>query len=159
MLRRADPQGRPFSLYAVLQAFHLWPIQVNESFQMLSLDDIRHLDAAEGWLERGQYANCFDELERIECNERKDGRVLAVRWKLYNQSGHHLSAANLAAGIQWHFPNEITGYVWHAASLTKPGCTQEAYDTFDAIAGKFDSPGAVPCVLRETSINHQISGY
>ena len=28
----------------------------------LSLADIRHLDAAEGWLERGQYANCFHEL-------------------------------------------------------------------------------------------------
>ena len=124
---------------------------------MLSLDDIRHLDAAEGWLERGQYANCFDELERIDYNKRKDGRVLALRWKLYNQSGHHLSAANLATGIQWHFPNEITGYVWHAASLTKPGCTQEAYDTFDAIAGKFDGLAMLPCVLGGLSITHKIS--
>jgi len=104
---------------------------------MLSLDDIRHLDAAEGWLERGQYANCFDELERIDCDECEDGRVLAVRWKLYNQSGHHFSAANLTAGIQWDFPNEVAGCVWHVVSLAKLGCTQEA----------------------ETSINHQISGY
>jgi len=35
-------------------------------FPMLSLDDIHHLDAAEGWLERGHYVNCCHELERID---------------------------------------------------------------------------------------------
>jgi hypothetical protein len=52
----------------------------------LSLADVHHFDAAEGWLDRRQYATCFDELERIDYNNRGDGRELVLRWKLYNAS-------------------------------------------------------------------------
>ena len=113
----------------------------------LSLVDIRHLDAAEGWLERGEYANCFHELERIDYNNREDQRVLALRWKLYNRSKQHVPAANLALGIQRRFPDEPAGYVWRSISLTKLGATQEAYDCLAAVAGKFDGLGVVPYTL------------
>ena len=113
----------------------------------LSLDDIRHLDAADTWLERGDYLNCFHEPERIDYNNREDQRVLALRWKLYNKSGQHVPAANLALGIQRRFPDEPAGYVWRSISLTKLGATQEAYDCLAAVAGKFDGLGVVPDTL------------
>jgi len=109
----------------------------------LTLDDIRHLDAAHSWLERGDYLNCFDELERIDYCNRGHGRELALRWKLYNQSGHHVSAATLAEGLRHRFPDEPAGYVWHAVSLSKLGYTQEAYDCLAGVADKFDGLGVV----------------
>ena len=75
----------------------------------LSLPDSRHLDAADSWLERGDYVNCFHELERIDYNNREDQRVLALRWKLYDRSGLHISAASIALEIQRRFPHEIAG--------------------------------------------------
>jgi len=44
----------------------------------LSLADLVHLDAAEGWLGRGEYVNCFHELERINFNNCEDRRVQAT---------------------------------------------------------------------------------
>ena len=90
---------------------------------MLSLSDIRHLDAADGWLERGDYVNCFHELERIDSNHGDDQRVLALRWKLYDRAGLHVSAARIALEIQRRFPHEVDGYVWRSVSLEKLGCT------------------------------------
>ena len=113
----------------------------------LSLNDIRHLDAADSWLERGDYVNCFHELERIDYNNRDDSRVLALRWRLYNETRQHICAANVALGIQRRFPDEPAGYVWRAISLTKLGATQEAYDCLVAVVGKFDGLGVVPYTL------------
>ena len=109
----------------------------------LSLNDIRHLDAAETWLERGDYLNCFEELERIAYSNRGHARELVLRWKLYHQSGYHVSAANLAEGIQHQFPDEPAGYVWRAVSLSKLGCAQEAYDGLLAVADRFDGLGMI----------------
>jgi len=91
----------------------------------LSLNDIRHLDAADSWLERGDYINCFHELERIDYENREDSRVFALRWRLYDGSGLHVSAAGIALEIQRRFPHEIAGYVWRAVSLDKLGCSHE----------------------------------
>lgn len=114
---------------------------------VLTLDDIRHLDAAESWLERGHYLNCFHELERIDFNNREDQRVLALRWELYSADKQNLAAADLALGVQRRFPHEPAGYVWRAISLTRLGCAQEAYDSLAAVAGKFDGLGVVPYTL------------
>ena len=85
----------------------------------LSLNDIRHLDAAESWLERGDFVNCFHELERIDFNGKDDSRVLALRWRLYDRAGLHVSAAGIALEIQRRFPHEVAGYAWRALSLNK----------------------------------------
>jgi hypothetical protein len=113
----------------------------------LSLADIHHLEAAEGWLAARDWANCFDELECVDYDNRGDGRELALRWKLYNQSRQYVPAANLALGIQRRFPHDPAGCVWRAVSLTALGCTQEAYDDLQAVAGKFDGVGMIPYVL------------
>jgi hypothetical protein len=110
----------------------------------LTLDDIRHLDAAEGWLEGGEYANSFDELEPTTTIA---GTVASLRFELYNADQEHVAAANLALGVQRRFPNEPAGFVWRAVSLSKLGCTQEAYDGLEKVAGKFDGLGMVPYVL------------
>ena len=58
----------------------------------LSLADIYHLEAAVNWFERGHRANCFDELERIDHNNRGDARELALRSKLSHQWKLHAAA-------------------------------------------------------------------
>ena len=102
----------------------------------LSLDDIRHLDAAEGWLEVGHWVDCFDALERIDPLHRSDAAVMALRWNLYNKARQHLIAADLALGIQRRFPDEPAGHIWRSISLEKLGCFQDAYDNLRPIAGK-----------------------
>ena len=62
----------------------------------LSLADIHHLEAAVSWFERGHRANCFDELERIDHNNRGDERELELRRKLSEQWKQYAAAANLA---------------------------------------------------------------
>ena len=64
---------------------------------MLSLDDIHHLDAAEGWLELGHWFDCFDALERIDPLHRSDAAVMALRWNLYNKARQHVIAADFHA--------------------------------------------------------------
>jgi hypothetical protein len=113
----------------------------------LSLDDIRHLDAADSWLERRDYVNCFHELERIDCNNRDDSRVLALQWRLYNETRQHICAADVALVIQRRFPDEPEGYVWRAVSLSKLGAAPEAYDCLKAVAARFDGLGVVPYTL------------
>jgi len=61
--------------------FHFCPAQIGAAMS-LPLDDIRHLDAAHSWLKRGDYINCFHELERIDFKYREEQRVLALRWRL-----------------------------------------------------------------------------
>jgi hypothetical protein len=65
---------------------------------MLSLSDLHHLEAAEGWLERKQYAECFDEQERVDYNHGDDARVLALRWELYNADQPLVGDSNPSAG-------------------------------------------------------------
>ena len=111
----------------------------------LSLQDICHLEAAEGWLERGDYCNCFDELERIHnCD---DARVDTLRWRLYNGSRQHVIAANLALAIQRRYPNQFAGYLWRSLSLKKLGCCQEAYENLKPVAFEFSETGLVPFFL------------
>ena len=85
----------------------------------LSLADLHHLEAADGWLERKEWANCFDELECIDYDNRGDARELALRWKLYNKSNQHVqirrSAFNDAGSTS------LTGYLWRSTSLRKLG--------------------------------------
>jgi hypothetical protein len=83
---------------------------------MLSLSDLRHLEAAEAWLERGDYCGCFDELKRIN-NDRDDVRVQALLWRLYNAAGLHVAAADTALDIQHQHPKEIAGHIWRSLSL------------------------------------------
>ena len=82
---------------------------------MLSLNDIRRLESAQAWLERGDYCNCFDELKRI--SDSNDVRVQALRWRLYNTAGLHASAAEVALDIQRQHPKEIAGHLWRLLSL------------------------------------------
>jgi hypothetical protein len=65
---------------------------------MISLADFRYLEAAQAWLERVDYCNCFEELTRI--SDRHDVRVQALRWKLYSASGMHAGAADVALDIK-----------------------------------------------------------
>lgn len=111
----------------------------------LSLQDIRHLEAAEGWLERGDYCNCFDELERID--NRDDVRVDALRWRLYNDSGQNAAAANWALAVQRRYPKELAGYIWRSVSLEKLGFYQGAYENLKPVAFEFSETGVVPFLL------------
>jgi hypothetical protein len=49
----------------------------------LELDDQRQLEAAEGWLELGDWLEANEELERITPQMRAHPYVLRVRWGVY----------------------------------------------------------------------------
>src|SRR5262247_1069482 len=82
---------------------------------MLTLNELRHLEAAEAWLDRGDYCNCFEELKRIA--DGNDVRVQGLRWRLYHAAGLRAAAEEVALDIQRHHPKEIAGHLWRSLSL------------------------------------------
>jgi hypothetical protein len=65
----------------------------------LGLNDQRHLDAAEGWLELGNYLEANEELERITPEMRAHPFVLRVRWGIYAKAKKWEMAAEIARCI------------------------------------------------------------
>jgi tetratricopeptide (TPR) repeat protein len=116
---------------------------------MLSLADIHHLEAAEGWLERKQYADCFRELDRIDPNHRGDARELTLWWKLYNATSQWSAAANLALRIQRRFPNDLAAYLWRSMALAKLGFSESAYNNLKPVAFEFTNTGLAPFFLAQ----------
>ena len=53
----------------------------------LSIEDGRHLRAAEGWLELGDFVSASDELEEISAQERAHPGVLSLRYAIYSKVG------------------------------------------------------------------------
>jgi hypothetical protein len=93
------------------------------------------------------YADCFDELERIDyniaetvANSRFDGSFTTSPRNTYRPQIWH-------SAFRRRFQNDPAGYVWRAVSLTALGCTQEAYDDLQSVAARFDGIGMVPYVL------------
>ena len=57
-----------------------------ESVQPLQPPDLRHYNAAVGWMELGNHLEATEELEQIEPRLRVHPDVLRLRWQIYAKS-------------------------------------------------------------------------
>ena len=103
----------------------------------LPFPDNKHLEAAEGWLELGNWKEANEELENITPKLRAHPYVLDLRYKIYSAAGRWDMAVEVAKGLQKMLPDNPYGYFYTAYSLHELKRTQEAYDVVRAVVDKF----------------------
>lgn len=103
----------------------------------LELNDKRHLTAAEGWLELGDWKEANEELECITPKMRAHPFVLRVRWGIYAKAEKWEMAAEVAQGMTKMLPTNSWGWIQWAYSLHELRRTQEAKDVLLPVVDKF----------------------
>jgi predicted Zn-dependent protease len=103
----------------------------------LELNDRRKLEAAEGWLELGDWLEANEELERITPEMRAHPFVLRVRWGVYAEAKKWEMAAEVARGISVILPDNSWGWIQWAFSLHELKRTKEAWGVLIPIVDKF----------------------
>jgi predicted Zn-dependent protease len=79
---------------------------VKPTINELTLEDARHLRAAEGWLGLGDFVSASNELEEITARERAHPAVLSLRYAIYAKAGRWDMAAEVAEGLAAMLPDK-----------------------------------------------------
>ena len=80
--------------------------------ETLGFQDQRRLEAAEGWIELGNWREANQELENISARNRAHPDVLRVRWTIYCEAGKWEGAYEIAQTISYLVPNDKTSGVY-----------------------------------------------
>ena len=100
-------------------------------------EDARHLLAAEGWLELGDWLEANEELENITPEMRGHPKVLCLRYDIYAKAERWEMASELARNLSIAMPDDALGWIHWAYSLHELKRTKEAYDVANSVAAKF----------------------
>jgi predicted Zn-dependent protease len=99
--------------------------------------DNKNLEAAEGWLELGNWKEANDELEQISAEHRAHPFVLELRYKIHAAAGKWEMALAAAKSLRDVLPDNQWGHFYTAYALHELKRTQEAYDALNPVAHKF----------------------
>jgi tetratricopeptide (TPR) repeat protein len=113
----------------------------------LPFPDRRHLAAAEGWLELGNWHEANEELERVAPELRAHPDVLRMRVEVYSAAKKWEYAAEVANALCRMVPDDSFGHIRLAFSLHVLKRTKDAYDALLPVADRFPSLWVVPCNL------------
>ncbi len=116
----------------------------------LTHPDSFHLQAAQGWLELGNWLEANAELENISPQVRAHPDVLQVRCKIYNDAEQWDYLAEIAYSLCTMIPDSAFGPLHLAHALRKLDRTKEALDALLPVADKF---------LDEWRIAYQLACY
>lgn len=103
----------------------------------LDRNDQRHLEAAEGWLELGNWLEANEELERITPEMRAHPFVLRLRWEIYAKAAKWEMAAEVGQGMTGMLPDNSWGWIHWGYALHELKRTQEAWGVLISVADKF----------------------
>ena len=102
----------PIPPTASISACSVWQVGKTTLGMEFDLADKRHLDAAEGWLELGNWQEAHEELEQITPQRREHPLVLRLRWGIYAKAGKWEMAAEIARALSEVLP----GNSWESHS-------------------------------------------
>src|SRR5579862_4552316 len=85
----------------------------------LSHSDLRHLEAAQGWLGLGDHIEANAELDEIAPALRAHPGVLEVRWQVYANVKNWEACRDIAAAVVKIAPERPQGWVHLAYSLRR----------------------------------------
>jgi hypothetical protein len=105
--------------------------------QPLDFNDLRHLQAAEGWLGLGNWQEAKVELEHISPMMRASPEVLQVRYQVYAAGKKWELAAEVSKAISEAVPDSSSGFVQMAFALHELKRTREAWDVLLPVVDKF----------------------
>lgn len=96
-----------------------------------------HLQAAQGWLELGDWESANEELEEIEPILRAHPDVLKVRIEVYVAAEQWDYVVEVARTLAHELPRDSFGHVHLAEALHGLGQTEEAWRTLVRVAHRF----------------------
>jgi tetratricopeptide (TPR) repeat protein len=108
--------------------------------------DSHHLQAAQGWLELGNFNEANEELEKIAPALRAHPVVLAVRYGVYSKAEKWDVAAEVAAALVKLQPNESGAWTMLAyATRRKPGGgIPQAMEILASVVKRFPKVWMIP---------------
>ena len=106
--------------------------------------DAEHLQAAEGWIGLGNYAEANDELEQIAAANRAHPDVLQLRWRIYADARKWEACLDIATALTTMTPERRFGWIHRAHVLDKLGRTLEAKDLLLSVANHFEANSTIP---------------
>lgn len=108
------------------------------------LNDQRHLEAAEGWLELGNHLEANEELENITPQMRVHPDVLEIRWHIYAKEKKWDACVDIAATIIKLAPENYHGWIHRSFALHELKRTEEAFENLLPVADKFPDSWTIP---------------
>ncbi len=103
----------------------------------LSLTNVRHLEAAQGWLGLGNWREARAELANIPAELQSHPDVLQVQWAIHAAAKEWESAAEVAEAFRNARPDSPFGFVHLAYALHEMKRTREAQDVLLPVVDKF----------------------
>lgn len=103
----------------------------------LSPDDLRQLQAAEGWSELGDAVEARKELEQISPEHRGHPAVLEVQWQLAAREKLWQTGLDIASALIQTAPDSPHGWVHRSYCLHELKRTAEARDNLLRVVDKF----------------------
>ena len=102
-----------------------------------SIQDRRHLLAAEGWLELGNWNEANEELERIAAEMRGHPDVVEMRYRVYAAAGRWDYAHAVGQALVRMVPHRLGGWLGlaEAERMVAGVGLEKAYETLLAAAG------------------------
>ncbi len=94
----------------------------------MEIDDWRFLEAAEGWIELGQFAEAVEELELVSPAVREHPKSLEVCWRIYWHHGRWGECWNIARAILTQVPGDAMGVILLAEATNRLQGPQEAFE-------------------------------
>jgi predicted Zn-dependent protease len=111
--------------------------------------DRLHLQAAEGWIGLGNYAEANDELDQIAAANRARPDVLQLRWRIYADARKWDACLHIAMALTTMTPERRFGWIHRAHALDKLGRTLEAKDLLLSVANNFEANSTIPYHLAQ----------
>jgi predicted Zn-dependent protease len=103
----------------------------------LELQDQRHVEAAQGWIELGNHLEANEELEQVTAENRAHPAVLEVRWQIYAKAKKWDAALDIASALVQMVPEHPLGWVHRSYCLHELKRTAEARDNLLRVVDKF----------------------
>jgi predicted Zn-dependent protease len=116
----------------------------------LSQTQRRHLEAAEGWLGLGSWAEAQKELEAIIPPAQNHPQVLQIRWAICAARKDWPEALEIAATLIQSAPEDPSGWVHRSFCLHELKRTHEARDNLLRVIDQFKS---------DTTIHYNLACY
>jgi predicted Zn-dependent protease len=111
--------------------------------------DAFHLQAAEGWIGLGNYAEANDELEQIAAANRAHPDVLQLRWRIYADARKWDACLDIAPALTTMTPERRFGWIHRAHALDKLGRTREAKELLLSVEGDFEANSTISYHLAQ----------
>jgi predicted Zn-dependent protease len=105
--------------------------------QAMDYPELFYLQAAQGWMELGNFAEATRELEKISSKFQDNPDVLEVRWEICAKQKKWQDGAEVGRALIRTAPERATGWIDLSYALHEMKQTQAAWDNLFAVAGQF----------------------